>query len=98
MPGEPPKPMLVAFSCPVCEEGQVGFRTHGESLFLLCSECGYVFPHPAKAEASDALDPLLPSFRRRYPDLELRASRWATKEEVEEKGWSVYLLKPTDLQ
>lgn len=89
--------MVVASRCPDCGDGDVGFRIAGEFMFLLCGNCGLAWMHPARLEAKDAVDPLDPAFAKRYPGADLRRSRWATQEQVQDEGWSVYLLKPQEL-
>lgn len=77
----------------MCGEA-VGFRRWKNELFLLCSGCAWIYPHPSKPEF--ALDPLMPHFRERYPRLDLRESRWADVDDVRQFGWEAYMLKPTD--
>jgi hypothetical protein len=91
--------MVAAGPCPLCHQGQVGFRLCSPAglMVLLCSGCGFVWMHPAEIGPESAHDPLDPAFARRYPDCNLRSSRWASEEEVKAQGWGVYLLRPEDL-
>ena len=91
--------MIALGPCPLCKDGQIGFRecSDRETLVCLCETCGYVWVHPSRLDAEQADDPLDPGFARRHPAISLRPSRWATEEQVKAQGWDAYLLKPTDL-
>lgn len=91
--------MVIACQCPLCSEGQVGFRncTQTEAMVLLCDTCGFVWLHPSRLEAEHAEDPIDNDFLRKHPSVRLRPSRWATEDEIRGYGWSAYLLKPADL-
>lgn len=91
--------MIALAPCPLCSEGQLGFRVcaDGETLVCVCETCGHVWMHPSRLEPGQAEDPLDPGFARRHPALSLRPSRWATEEQVRAYGWEPYLLKPGDL-
>lgn len=90
--------MIALGPCPLCNEGQIGFRIcSDDTLLCLCETCGYVWMHPSRLEADKADDPLDPGFARRHPGLSLRSSRWATEEQVKAHGWEPYLAKLTDL-
>lgn len=89
--------MVVASRCPHCGEGDIGFRIAGEFMFLLCGNCGLAWMHPSRLEPKDALDPLDPAFAKRYPEADLRRSRWATEEQIRSEGWGFYLLRPEEI-
>lgn len=91
--------MIVAGPCPDCQEGQIGYRlcANRETVTLLCENCAMVWTHPQKLTADDARDPLNPEFARRHPDVQLRSSRWANKEEIARWGWGGYIFDPDDL-
>lgn len=52
---------------------------------------------PVPAGGEGCLDPLDPAFAKRYPEADLRRSRWATEEQIRGEGWGFYLLKPGEL-
>lgn len=91
--------MIVAAPCPLCQDGQIGFRycSRTGELVLLCDACGFVWLHPSRLEPEHALDPILPAFLRQHPTCVLRPSRWAGQQEVRDKGWRAYLLRPSDV-
>ncbi len=90
--------VIKAAPCPLCGVGDIGFRicAGGERLVLVCDGCGYLWLHPSRLEAQDACDLLSVDFRRSHPDIDLRPSRWATRQEIEAYGWGCYLLTPGD--
>lgn len=91
--------MIAACRCPLCAEGQIGFRycSSSETMVLLCDSCGFVWLHPSRLEPEQAEDPIDNDFLRKHPACQLRPSRWATEEEIREYGWGAYLLRPADL-
>jgi hypothetical protein len=81
--------------CPICEYGSMGFLrcSDNETIVLLCDECDAIWLSPKKVSANQALFPTSPEFL--VPSLQCSIkeppSRWATQEEVANKGWSSFI-------
>ena len=88
--------MIALGTCPVCGEGQAGFRqcADRQTLVILCDNCAFLWIHPAQFDPDHALDPLSPDLNRKHPAVVLRPSRWATAEDMDGYGWGAYLLTP----
>lgn len=85
----------LAATCPICGDGVIGFRrcSDGQTLVLLCDECDTVWLDPQQIDAEHALYPTEPDFIVPTLDCSISApaSRWATRAEVELRGWGQYI-------
>jgi hypothetical protein len=77
-------------------DGEIGFRlcADGKTIILMCDECHAVWLDPEHLEIERFLSPQPPEFvvpglkcSVRFPE-----SRWATREEVTNYGWSDYIV------
>jgi hypothetical protein len=69
--------------CPECNVGPLAFAVRRDgTCYLLCLDCGanYASP-PGPADSHPAFDP--------PPDELMDPPRWATREQIEQHGWSV---------
>jgi hypothetical protein len=75
-------PYYAEVGCPECNTGRLAFavRRDGQTCFLLCLECGANYDEPpAPADLNPAYDS--------PPDELSHPPRWATREEIEARGW-----------
>ena len=83
-------------SCPMCLYGSVAFRkcSNDKTIILLCEECESIWLTPEGVDASSALAASQPDYL--VPALEecswaLPLARWATMEEIIERGWGIHI-------
>jgi hypothetical protein len=86
--------LFVRDICSFCEQGQVGFTmcADHETLVLVCDECYAVWIDPRETSVECALFPNVHDFTVPELNCSLAGARWATKEEIEEKGWGDYVV------
>lgn len=83
----------VYHNCPICLDGQVGFRKcqNDPTLILMCDECDSVWLDPEEINSETVIYPASPDFL--IPELKCSTinSRWATDAEIENMGWTEYI-------
>jgi Zn-finger protein len=93
---DPEKEMWASSRCKACEEGLIGFWRCGEegTIVLLCDVCGLLWRDPSLV---DTRDRSASNFHPTFPILEQRVFlgsppfRWATRAEIEAKGWGQFI-------
>ena len=89
--------------CPICRYGVVGFRkcSDNSTIVLMCDECDSIWLDPQRVDDNTVLYSSPPEYL--VPTLECSIkspqSKWATQEEVAEKGWANNIVgksKPLD--
>lgn len=93
---QPPKEKWVHSLCAGFCEGLIAFWRCGEdgTVVLLCDECGHLWMNPASVGNEDCLS------TAGHPEFQLPGGkvllgdppcRWATREEIEQRGWSQFI-------
>jgi Zn-finger nucleic acid-binding protein len=86
--------LYVKESCPICLTGDVGFRlcSDHDNVVLMCDECDSVWLDPRELDSAHVIYPQPPDFVvAPHCSVASPRSRWATREEVAEAGWSGYV-------
>lgn len=80
-------------TCSCCEQGQVGFAlcADHEILVLVCDECYAVWIDPKERSVASALFPDMHDFTIPGLNCSLAGARWSTREEIQQKGWEIYI-------
>lgn len=80
-------------ACPICEHGAVGFLicTDTDDVILMCEECDSVWLDPITIIAEAAIFTESPDFVVPGVGCSLLGSRWATRQEIEQRGWVNYI-------
>lgn len=78
--------------CPICQQGKVGFRkcANSTSIVLMCDECDSIWLEPNLVEVDNVIYLEPPDFVIPSLNCSLLNSRWASREEVNRKGWGKY--------
>lgn len=84
----------VTESCPICLTGDIRFQLFSDhySVVLMCDECDSVWLNPQGLNSTHVAYPQPPEFVvAPHCSIASPRSRWATREEVAEAGWSGYI-------
>lgn len=79
-------------TCPICAQGQIGFRKCANSpqIVLMCDECDSVWLDPDSVTANNVIYLESPNFEIPLQNCSMINSRWATRDEVCQRGWEKY--------
>src|SRR5436189_4220878 len=79
-------------TCPCCRAGELGFvlASDHQTLLLACYECSACYLDKASVVAEQAIFPEPPDFGidQLGCSISFPEARWATRAEIEERGWA----------
>jgi len=85
--------LFVRDICPICEHGAVGFVFCADTadMILMCDECDSVWLDPTTTtdQAAQFTEP--PDFIVPGLPCSLLRSRWATRQEIAQRGWADHI-------
>jgi hypothetical protein len=85
--------LVIHDTCPFCGQGAIGFLHCIDTLdvILLCDECDSAWLDPATITAQEARFPDPPDFLVPGVQCSLYRTRWATRQEIVQRGWERYI-------